>query len=324
MVMLTNNTGIPLALAVWLAADEYDHVSNPDYISATTIMRPVRQIVLGRRASQLGLEDDIESKIASRMGTALHDSVEKAWTLSHAKALAAMGFSQDVIDAVRINPTDDELKSTPGIIPIYLEQRVTKKIGSMFVGGKYDAIIEGILHDLKTTSAYSWLSDDKDDDYAMQGSIYRWLNPDKITSDFIRICFIFTDWQKAQALSNPKYPSKRAEHKDVKLHSVSHTETILRKKVEAIRLYENADETDIPECAEEDLWMTPATYKYYSDPNKTTGRSTKNFDSFYEANLFHREKGKGIVIISPGIPRRCNYCQAFTICSQRLKYFPED
>lgn len=37
----------------------------------------------------------------------------------------------------------------------------------------------------------------------------------------------------------------------------------------------NKPDEEIPECTDEELWRSPTKYKYYSDPNKTSGRSTK-------------------------------------------------
>ena len=42
-----NNSNVPLSLAVFLATDNYDHES--DTISATTLIKPLRQIILAAR-----------------------------------------------------------------------------------------------------------------------------------------------------------------------------------------------------------------------------------------------------------------------------------
>jgi hypothetical protein len=38
-----------------------------------------------------------------------------------------------------------------------------------------------------------------------------------------------------------------------------------------------------------------------------------------EANIYMNDKAKGIVITVPGFPRRCDYCNVSTICTQRSK-----
>ena len=74
---------------------------------------------------------------------------------------------------------------------------------------------------------------------------------------------------------------------------------------------------------EEELWMGKTTHRYYADPTKTTGKSTKNFSDMTEAVQFQASKGgKGIIISEIGKPKRCEYCNAFPVCTQKDKWFP--
>lgn len=319
--MFTNNTDIPLGLAVWLVEDNYDYIQDPNYYSVTELMRPLKQILLGRRNQEERVTDLVD-RIPSALGNALHTAIEQAWLKNAASSLKLLGYPEDIIARVLINPTDEQLKSVKDPIPVYLEQRAFKQVGRFRVGGKYDMVAEGIVQDNKSTSAYTWVYGGREDDYALQGSIYRWLNPDKITEDFIRINFIFTDWQKAQVAQNPLYPDSRCKHKDIPLLDITDTDRWVKDKLKLIEKYENASESEIPECSEEELWMTEPVHKYYADPNKTSGRSTKNFTDYAEALAFHQSKGRGVVITVQGEPKRCGYCPAFEICEQRKQYFP--
>ena len=321
---ITNNSNIPLALAVWLVHDEYDYINEPNYVSATRLMKPIRHLVLPSRVPAVDRETDLADYISRAMGHSLHDSIEKAWIKGKNINLKKLGYPPEVIDRVLVNPQPEDLK--PDTIPVYLEQRATRKVmvnGIEFtVGGKFDMVAEGIVHDNKSTSAFTWLSGDRDDDYSLQGSIYRWLNPDKITEDFIRINFIFTDWQKMMAKNNPKYPQQRCLYKDVPLMSIQETEEWVRDKLAAFLKYADAEEQDIPHCTPEELWLSDPVYKYYADPAKTSGRSTKNFEDPDEAAAFLAEKkGKGVLITVQGPPKRCDYCEAFPVCSQKENYF---
>jgi hypothetical protein len=327
--VITNKSDISLALAVWLLHDEYDHITNKGkYISVTSAMKPLRHILLPRRMDPSDNLIDVEDFIAKSMGHALHDSVEKAWTHGYARSLRLLGYPDSLIERIRINPTDDEASSWGGnssIIPIYIEQRLFREIDGWTVGGKFDFITDGIIQDQKSTSAYSWLLGSRDNDYQLQMSLYRWLDAGqplrKITEDFGRINFIFTDWQKMQAKSNPNYPQKKVEFKEISLLSLDETEAWLRAKLSLIDKYKDTPEEKLPECSEEELWRSETIYKYYSDPTKTSGRSTKNFDDLTEAMAMQATKGKGIVKTVPGEPKRCGYCEAFTICSQKDRYF---
>lgn len=323
-MIITNTSGIPLSLAVWCVHDEYDYINEPNYISVTKLMKPVRQLILPGRVPMEERIADAADYISSALGHSLHDSIEKAWVKGHRHNLKKLGYPDGVIDRVLINPQPEDLK--PDSIPVYLEQRAFRKIkvgGTEFtIGGKFDMVAEGIVHDNKSTTAYTWLYGGKDDDYKMQGSLYRWLNPDKITEDFIRICFIFTDWQKVQAASNPNYPQKRLEYKDIPLMSLEDTESWVIQKISQFMKYSEAEQDAIPECTDEELWRSDPKYKYYSDPTKTSGRSTKNFDNPVEARNYLVEKqGKGVIITVPGEVKRCGYCDAAPICNQRKRIF---
>lgn len=299
-------------MAVFLATDNYDHDS--ESISATALLKPLKQIILSSRVPQEQGLVDISGLVPSRMGTALHDAIERSWLHNYQTAMKALGYPQKVIDRVLVNPANDELYE--GCIPVYLEQRSYKVIDGIKVSGKYDFVGEGRLEDFKSTSTFTWVNGTKDDDYILQGSIYRWLNPEIITQDRMAIQFIFTDWQAAQARSNPKYPQARTVQKLYPLKSLAETEQFVRSKLRLIQTYKDAPEADLPACSDADLWRSEPQWKYYKDPNKTA-RSTKNFDNKQEAYLRMAQDGNvGKVVEVPGKAVACKYCPAFPICAQ--------
>lgn len=318
---ITNNSDIPLALAVWLLHDDYDYINEPNYISATALLKPVRQHILSKRVPREMVSEDVEDYVARSLGNSLHSAIERVWIDQYAIPLKKLGYPQSVIDAVLVNPTEQQVKDNPDGIFVYLEQREKRKLGKYTIGGKYDLVLEGILHDFKSTSAYSWVYGNRAEDFILQGSIYRWLNPKKITADYIRICYIFTDWQKAQALSNPNYPSKRVEQEDYPLQDPLQIEEWMKNRIALIERYKDAPDEDIPECTPEELWMSDPKYKYYADPNKTSGRSTKNFTDPAKAREHQAKAGKGIIITEHALPKRCGYCAAAPICKQRERLF---
>ena len=153
--------------------------------------------------------------------------------------------------------------------------------------------------------------------YVQQLSIYRWLNPDLITKDTGAIQFIFTDWQAIKARTDPKYPQQRMLERVLPLKSIAETEQYVTRKLALIDQYMDADEADIPQCSDEDLWRSEPQFKYYKNPLKTE-RSTKNFDTFQEARIRQVEDGSvGIVKEVPGRVMACKYCSAFSECSQK-------
>lgn len=321
---ITDIKNIGVVMQVWAVNDDYDYNKEEGYISVTGLIKPLKSIILSARAPKPTTPPDIEEFISRALGNAVHASVEKAW-FNYEVNLKKIGYPQEVIDMVIINPTPQQLaEKGENCIPVYIEQRATKLVSGFTVGGKFDFVAEGILYDNKTTSTFTWTSGKRDDEHRLQGSLYKWLNPDKITEDFIRINYLFTDWQKFMAKQKPTYPQSRVQQKDVILMTHDETQEWVEHKLDLIRKLWNAEERLIPDCTEEELWRSEPVYKYYANPAKTEGRSTKNFDEASEAYEFLASKGGvGVVKEIPGEVKRCNFCNAFEVCEQRKRYFPD-
>lgn len=317
MGKITNITGVSLPLAVWLATDNYDFVPGDKSISATALMKTPRQTILqGRLTQATAHTPDITDYIAACLGHAVHDSIEKAWRKDPKKALMSLGYPEKLADRVRLEPETVE----EGDIPVYLERRGAKEIDGYSISGKFDMVIDGRLYDFKSTSVYSYISGSKDDDYQLQGSIYRWIHQDLIDEDWINIQFIFTDWSRAQAKQSSTYPQQRVMEHPVELMSIEKTEAWIRDQLRTLEKYQDMPEPELPFCTDKDLWRGETVYKYYSDPSKVSGRATKNFDSLSEANAHLASKSKGIVITVPGKVKACAYCRAAPICTQKDLY----
>lgn len=308
-----NTSLVPLSLAVFLATDNYDYDANT--ISATALIKPLRQIILGSRVPTEDAAVDLIQMVPSRMGSAIHDAIERAWTSNHKAAMKALGYPDKLVERILINPNPDQLEE--GTIPIYLEQRASKQVGKFTVSGKYDFIGDGRVEDFKSTSVYTAIHGSNDDKHILQGSIYRWLNPKIITKDEMAIQFIFTDWSRAKAMQDPKYPQQRIQQKIHPLKSIQETDTLVKQKLNQIERFWDTKEEEIPLCSDEDLWRSEPQFKYYKNPNSTK-RSTKNFDTKQEAFIRLAEDGNvGIVKEVPGQVTACKWCSAFSICSQK-------
>lgn len=308
----TNTNNIPLSLAVFLATDHYDHDSTT--ISATALLKPLKQIILSARVPQELALADISGLVPSRMGTAYHDAIERAWLHNHKDAMKALGYPARVIERVLVNPEPHELY--PDCIPVYLERRSSKEIAGRTVTGKFDFVGQGRLEDFKSTSVYTWINNTKDDDYIMQGSLYRWLNQDIVTDDQMAIQFLFTDWSQAMSRNDPKYPPQRTMQKVFNLKPVTETEHFVTQKLRLIDTHWNDEQHLIPACTDSDLWRREPVFKYYKNPAKTT-RSTKNFDNKQDAYLQLSADGNvGIVKEVQGQVTACKYCAAFPVCEQ--------
>lgn len=313
---LTNKHDIPLSVAVWLMGDDYDY--DPTAISATTLLKPLKQMILSNRVKSDMVVSDLSDFIPSRMGSAIHDSIEQSWVKEQKlhKALRLLGFDEERIARMVVNPTQP---LQPKQIPVYLEQRHYKEVDGQKISGKHDFCIEGVLEDFKSTSVYSYISGSKDEQFAMQGSIYRYLAPHIFTEDYMRLTYIFTDWQKART-KEEKYPSARVKPVMIPLKDITETEDFIKSKLALIRQYKDAPESALPRCSDAELWRKPSVYKYYADETKLSGRSTKNFEDASSAYAFKASRGKGIVIEVRGQVRACRYCRGALICTQKDEY----
>ena len=316
-----NVSEVPLALAVFLASDFYDHNDDPNTISATTLLKPIRQIVLPSRIPPGESLVNLADMMNSRMGTAIHDGIEKAWMTNYREAMRAIGLPERVINKVVINPDQQTLEMNPDAIPIYLEQRLSRQLGKWKITGKFDFVGEGRVQDFKSTSTFTYMKQTGSDKYPQQGSIYRWLDSKMIHQDQMDIHYIFTDWKAALSKTDPSYPPRRFHKQSYDLMSLIETENFIRQKLALIENFFDAPEEEIPLCSDEDLWRSEPVFKYYKDPanaNTPGKRSTKNFDTRQEAVIFMSEKGGvGVVKEVPGQVTACKYCPAFAACSQK-------
>lgn len=304
----TNTSNIPLPLAVFLATDHYDYV--PGVISATSLLKPVRQLILADRLSSEDNLVELSDMVSSRMGTAIHTAIEQAW-LNPTKALKSLGYSDDIIQRIKVNPTTVEEND----IPVYMEKRSFKKVGNHTISGKFDFVAEGKVHDFKSTSVYGYLNQSNASKYILQGSLYRWLNPDIITKDEMLIHYIFTDWSKAESLRNSNYPKARVHSQKYNLLGLDEIEQFVKDKLELYDSMKHQQEKDIPYCTDEELWRKPTVWKYYKNANAT--RATKNFDNPSEAYALQQTSGVGEVREVKGTVSACKYCPAFLLCSQK-------
>jgi hypothetical protein len=316
----TNNFNLPLPIQVWLTRDTYDYSTNPKQISATSLLKPIKQLVLNSRVPYESKVTDLSDLIPSRIGTAIHDSIESSWK-SPIKAMEALGIPSSVLGKVCINPPREA--RIEGLIPIYMEQRSIKEISGYKISGKFDFIYDGQILDFKSTGTYSYINQSNRDKYILQGSIYRWLNQDIVTQDIMQIIYIFTDWSKQKSIAEKDYPKCRIITQPLKLLSLQETENYIKSVISKFERYKDTDEESIPYCTDEELWVTDSSFAYYKNPDKLT-RSTKNFNNYSEAYAKYLADGsKGIIIERKSEVKACRYCNALSICKQAKSYIQE-
>ena len=311
----TNKNDVSLALAVFLMYDDYEYDERPNSISATGLIRPLRQLVLSKQNPTVSKTADIADLVSTRMGSAIHKGCEDAWTdLDNvSNALRVLGASEDAISRIKINP---ETTST-GDTPVYVEQRVEKEIDDFIISGKYDLVLDGTLNDYKSTSVWSYIYDSNADSYIKQGSIYKWLSPDKITDSYMNINYIFTDWAAAKARMDTKsYPQQRVLTKKYPLWSREETQNWIQNKLAQYKLHSNTPQEGLPECTDEELWAEDTKYKHYKNSSSTRATNGGVHTSMDDALKFQAQKGGGIIKTIPGEVKACRYCPVVSVCTQ--------
>ena len=222
----TNKYNLPEYACRWLTTDTYDYQTPPEglkYISATSLLKPIRAIWLTHNFPERDITLDVSDLIAARFGTAIHQSFEDA------------------------------------CIGDRYEERHTRQYKQWIIGGKFDFIINNQLHDVKTTSVYKYINKDYEH-YIEQLSIYRWLLYP--TSPEIRgtgkILFIFTDWSAAQKKQKGyEYPACKIQEVELSLMPLSEIEEFIYSKLDAV---DKTTFATLPECTPEELWSSPDTY----------------------------------------------------------------
>lgn len=330
----TNEHNFPGYVLQWLKDDTYDY--NPDTISATTLKKPGK-IFAYERLYPEQLEIDVSNRIASRFGTAIHDSFEainggEGIKGARQEERLHMAITEPMLKSVADDPNDYRLELDGEKSVMYFKGAPVPYI----ISGKFDCLkevgkVNGVMHyklvDFKTTSVWTKVFGSKDDDYIKQLSVYRYLANKQgimVGSD-AEICMIFTDWSSKQAKAdtakyssepnNPKrYPATRIFIKKLKLMGLKETEMFILENVK--RLHEAlVSDPDELVCSDEELWLAPSKWELY-DPRRLavvhtfTDKYKKKAEEDASANphLELREiKGRA---------RRCDYCACRPFCKQ--------
>jgi len=269
-------------------------------------------LVLKYQNAGLDKSVDITDLVSARMGSAIHTIAEEAWLNKDniKTALTAMGTA-NLFSKFVVNP-DGEVGDNE--IPVYVEQRHETTVGDYIISGKYDLVLDGTLSDYKSTSVWTYIYDSNAMKYTQQGSIYKWLAPDRITDNKVSIQFIFTDWSAANAARDSKYPQSRVLTRDYPLWSTDRTENYIKDKLQDVTSLLDKPQEQLPQCTSEELWESATKYKYFKNPDAQ--RATKNFDTLDEANIRLATEGVGTIKTVPGEAKACRYCEVVEVCDQ--------
>jgi hypothetical protein len=312
----TNKHNLPLSMAVMLATDWYDHTDAPNTISTTALLKSTREVILTNRIPVTAQSSDVSTLLASRLGTALHDALEKSWRNPKLpEVLASLGIAQGAIKNIRVEPEEHD----PDMLNIYLERRTNKEVMGWTVSGQFDMIIDGCIYDLKSTGTFKYGKDSPE--YTQQLSIYRWLNPELITEEEGKILFWFKDWNKNISYTKETYPSQPIIEKRYKLMDLRETERFICDKLSLLDFHVDTDEPDLPHCTPAELWQGAPVWKYYGKPDAL--KASKVLHSAHEAQMHLGFKGKGYIKKIDSEPTKCKWCAAAGTCSQAANFISQ-
>ena len=312
--------GFPQHIVEWLVHDEYDY--EPGTISATSFLKPPRVHALMKRYWDQ-LEMDVKHLAASKMGTAIHDSLEKAPMTD--VLLKEIRFYH-VLNGCRISGKPDLVKRCNTLNfqgKLIIANSDSKVVFEEEGSGQHGEYKAGHLKDYKTTSVWSFIKDSKDDHYTKQLSIYRYLmfHNRIVLDDLGEIDFFFTDWQKKKAKDDESYPQSKIFWKMFSLMPLDEVEKFLLEKIEEFRRVEALPDDELPECTREDLWMENDEYAVMKKGRKSAVRLLSSEE---EAKAYMEAKGLNEKIhyieFRPAQAKRCNpYCPVRKWCKQYLK-----
>ncbi len=299
-VTVTNKHRLPAPIAAWLEKDSYDYDKRKNARSASTLIKSPKKAKLSRLTvidPNIHATWDVIDMLASRRGTAIHDSIEKA-------TIQLITEGADIIQELRL---EFELE-VDGIIYI--------------VTGKFDAVEDTVPTDWKTESTYSWGDKVKLRDRIHQLSIYAWLchrNGISCSATLGRVVSIFQDWSRVAAKAaegNPeKYPAQPIMPIRIPLMSRLAIEDWMRGQ---IRTERDMTDPNSVMCTREELWLKEAVWGYYGKAENK--RASKNFTgptAVMDANIWKQSKGgTGILKEKPQKAKACNYCLGRFNCNQ--------
>jgi len=282
-MLITNKYNLPQAL---VDAVKGDGVREHKGYGVTTILKPVREIILMRR-HEGEIEVDVSDCINRLFGTAFHSLIEQ-----HDKT---------------------------GMAEITLEKEINglKLIGKLDL---YDTINECVI-DYKTATVWKVMFKDFED-WRKQGLIYAWLcMQNGYSVKKIKFYAFLKDWTaKDKRAKGDDYPESQVYtyELNVGINELVEIETWLEMKFGSLKNELCYNDDELVPCTKEECWYTGDKYAVYK--NVSDKKAQRLFDSKVEAEGYLKEKmdGKGIVVFRQGEYRKCqDYCEVCNFCNIR-------
>lgn len=282
-MQITNKMNLPEAL---VQACEVSQHNRPYNLSATTLLKGVREILLAKRHWD-EMSEDVSDRIWALFGTAIHSLLER---------------------------------ETPDT---FVEESFFVPVGEYKITGRLDCydMKQGIIHDYKSTSVWKIIKGDFED-WRQQGLIYAWLLAKQgLPVRECRFTAILKDHSKSKAKFERNYPKTPVYVYSftVTNRDLAEIEKFILSKVEQVA--ENVDKSDseLPLCSDHERWARPTTYAVMKAGRKTALRV---FDTKEQAEKYIADTGIGYIEERKGSDGKCpEYCSCCEWCSYYKEHY---
>ncbi|MCM1533018.1 MAG: PD-(D/E)XK nuclease family protein [Ruminococcus flavefaciens] len=270
-----------------------DYEATPKRYSATTLLKPIRAILLGRRHDS-EIDEDCSEKVWALFGQAVH------YIMEH-NADGASEFAEE-----KLTVTLDNGYTISGKIDLY-------------------DIDKALVVDWKTASVWKWIYQDFED-WRLQGLTYAWLlRKNGLPCDKVQFVAILKDHSKTEAKRKAKdgYPRLPVQTYSFAVtdDDIAEIDKILRDKIDELIKYEPLPDNELPLCSAEDRWNTGDKYAVMKKGRKTALRV---LDSLHAAQQYMAANGGDYIEERKGIDRRCEeYCSCCKFCDYWKEHYGE-
>ena len=276
---ITNRANLP-APFVRMAEDEYK--PTPKRYSITTLLKPVKEILLKRRHNE-EIEQDCSEMIWLLFGKAVHSVLEN------------YGTGENEFTEERIEAELENGYTVSGVLDFY-------------------DIDKGEVVDYKTASVWKTIYKDYDD-WKTQGLGYAWLLHQKgLPCNKVTFYAILKDWQTSKAKHDSTYPQLPIARVsfNVSKKEISEIDKFIRDKIDLLAKYEGAPDSELPLCTADERWNSGDKYAVMKKGRKTAMRV---LDSLNEAEEWKIANGGDYIETRKGEDKKCNdYCLCCEYC----------
>lgn len=279
-MIITNNTDLPKP---FVRMAESDYKPTPKRYSATTLLKPVREILLNRRYDSV-LMRDCSEMIWLLFGKAVH------------KILEEYGTGENEFTEERLEVAMDSGYTVSGILDFY-------------------DIDKGEVADYKTASVWKVIYKDFED-WKKQGLIYAWLlRKNGLPCHKATFYALLKDHSAQKAKHEADYPKEPVYRVEFTItdEEIAEIERFITDKLELLRTYEDKPDDELPLCTLEERWNDGDKYAVM---RKGVKRALRVLDSMEAAREYVADKGGDYIELRKGEDKKCNdYCQCATKCA---------